>query len=378
MGPFYHDIHDPEKSLYWFAFNTNKRGITLDIETGDGQEIFKRLIKNVDIVIESFNPGYMDKLGLGYSALSQINPRMIMTSVTGFGQTGPYKDYKAPDIVVWALSGNAYVTGDPDRAPVMSSFPFSYIVGGALQAAVGTMVALHHRERIGEGQHVDASAQLSLSWPVSAEPYGMWIEDGTIMKRQGRIWTRPQVLPGKETAWVATPMVYPCKDGDINFVIMAGLGYGTSTNALSKWVENEGMAGQTTKGIDWCKVEWPKICQEVVDEVVKDFSSFFMTHTKAELFDGASKRGIMLYPVLSPKDIRELDQLRFRDYWTNVDHTELEASITYPGPFMKSSETFDKGIRRAPLIGEHNEEVYLRELGLSKEELLTLKQIKVI
>ena len=107
MGPFYHDIPDPEKSLYWFAFNTNKRGITLDIETADGQAIFKRLMKNIDIVIESFDPGYMDKLGLGYSALSQLNPGVIMTSITGFGQTGPYKDYKAPDIVVWALSGNA-------------------------------------------------------------------------------------------------------------------------------------------------------------------------------------------------------------------------------------------------------------------------------
>jgi benzylsuccinate CoA-transferase BbsE subunit len=378
IGPFYHDIPDPEKSLYWFAFNTNKRGITLDIETTDGQEIFRRLIKNADIVIESFDPGYMDELGLGYSTLSQVNPRMIMTSITGFGQTGPYKDYKAPDIVVWALSGNAYVTGDPDRAPVMSSFPFSYIVGGALQAAVGTMVALHHRERTGEGQHVDASAQLSLTWPVSAEPYAMWIEDRTIMKRQGRIWLRPQILPDKKTVWVATPMVYQCKDGDINFVIMAGQGYGTSTNALSKWVESEGMASETTKGIDWCKVEWSTIRQDVVDEVVRDFSRFFEAHTKAELFEGASKRGIMLYPVLRPRDILELNQLRARDYWVEVDHPEFEASITYAGPFLKTSESFDRGYRRAPLIGEHNEEVYIRELGLSKEELLTLKQLKVI
>jgi len=378
IGPFYHDIPDPEKSLYWFAFNTNKRGITLDIDTVDGKEIFKRLTKNSDIVIESFDPGVMDRLGLGYSALSQVNPRVIVTSITGFGQTGPYKHYKAPDIVVWALSGNAYVTGDPDRAPVMSSFPFSYIVGGALQAAVGTMVALHHRERTGEGQHVDASAQLSLSWPVSAEPYAMWIEEGTIMKRQGRIWKRPQVLAGKKTFWVATPMVYQCKDGDINFVIMAGLGYGMSTNALSKWVESEGMASETTKGIDWCKMEWSQVNQEMVDGVVKDFSRFFMAHTKAELLEGASKRGIMLYPVLRPKDIRELNQLKSRDYWVKVDHPELETSITYHGPFLKTTESFDTVCRRAPLIGEHNEEIYLRELGLSKEELLTLKQMNVI
>ena len=194
IGPFFHDIPDPEKSLYWFAFNTDKRGITLDIETTDGQEILKRLIRNADIVIESFPPGYMDKLGLGYSVLSRINRRIIMTSITGFGQTGPHKDYKAPDIVVWALSGNAYLFGDPDRAPLRPTFPnFSYIVAGVLQATIGTLIALYHREIIGEGQHVDASAQLSLIWPFNAEPPGLWREDGTIVKRQGRDYLRPQV-----------------------------------------------------------------------------------------------------------------------------------------------------------------------------------------
>jgi len=173
-------------------------------------------------------------------------------------------------------------------------------------------------------------------------------------------------------------MIYQCKDGDVNFALMAGLSYGTSTNALSKWVESEGMASETTKGIDWTKVEWSTVSQEVVDEVVKDFSRFFMTRTKAELYEGASQRGVMLYPVLTPKDMLGLNQLKFRDYWVEVDHPELGTSITYHGPFLKTSETFDRVYRRAPLIGEHNEEVYIRELGMSKEELLTLKQMNVI
>ena len=105
IGPFYHGEADPEKSLFWFAYNTSKRGITLDIETADGQEIFKRLVGTADFVIESFPPGYMDKLGLGYSTLEKINPGMIMISISQFGQTGPYKDYKAPDIVAWATGG---------------------------------------------------------------------------------------------------------------------------------------------------------------------------------------------------------------------------------------------------------------------------------
>ena len=378
IGPFYHDIPDPEKSLYWWAFNTSKRGITLDIETADGREIFKRLVSSADIIIESFDPRYMDRLGLGYSALSQVNPRVIMTSITGFGQTGPYKDYTAPDLVVWALSGNAYLTGDPDRGLLSPSFPVSYIAAGALQAAVGTMVALYHREVTGEGQQVDAPAQLSLSCFIGPEPHGLWEQDGTIVKRQGRLWRRPQSGIGKKTVWVSSPLLYQCKDGDITFAAMAGPGLGESTASLTRWIVSEGMAGETLKKTDWIEFEWQTVSQDVVDEIAEDFSRFFMTRTKAELFEEAGKRGIMLYPVLTPKDMLEFDQLAARKYWAEVDHPELGTTITYPGSFLKTAEPPYRIHHRAPLIGEHNEEVYINELGLSRQELLTLKQIKVI
>jgi crotonobetainyl-CoA:carnitine CoA-transferase CaiB-like acyl-CoA transferase len=144
IGPFYHDIPDPEKSLFWFAFNANKRGITLDIENPDGQEIFKQLVKSADFAIESFPPGYMDSLGLGYLALSEINPKIILTSITPFGQTGPYKDYKASDLIAMAMGGQMYLCGDPDRPPVRVSFPQAYCHAGA-QGAMGTMIAHIHR-----------------------------------------------------------------------------------------------------------------------------------------------------------------------------------------------------------------------------------------
>ena len=105
IGPFFHDIPDPEKSLFWLALNSNKRGITLNIEAANGKEIFKRLVKTADVVVESSAPGYMDKLGLGYSELEKINPGVVMTSITPFGQTGPYRDYKASDLVCWAMGG---------------------------------------------------------------------------------------------------------------------------------------------------------------------------------------------------------------------------------------------------------------------------------
>jgi benzylsuccinate CoA-transferase BbsE subunit len=379
IGPFYHDIPGPEKSLYWWAFNINKRDITLDIETADGQAIFNRLLKKADVVLESFGPGHMEKLGLGYPALAQINPRVIMTSLSGFGQTGPYREYKAPDIVVWALSGNAYLTGDPDRGPLSPSFPIAYIVAGAMQAAIGTMVALFQRGITGEGQWVDAAAQLSLVPFLGPEPLALWEEDETIIRRQGRLIRRyQQISAGKKAAWVDAPILYECQDGDISFVAFAGPGMGESTAALSRWIESEGMAGETLRGVDWMEFEWQTVSQDVVDEISSDFVRFFKAHTKAELFKEAQKRDIMLYPVFTPKDLLEFDQLIDRQFWVDVEHPELETNITYPGPFTRPSETPLRKYRRAPLVGEHNEEIYLSELGLSEHDLSTLKQAKVI
>jgi len=119
IGPFYQDKIDPEKSLFWFTLNTSKRGITLDIETTDGQDIFKRLLKTADFVVESLPPGHMDKLGLGYSALEKLNPGIIMISITPFGQTGPYKDFKGPDMVMWAMGAGPFMRtfDSADREP---------------------------------------------------------------------------------------------------------------------------------------------------------------------------------------------------------------------------------------------------------------------
>ncbi|HEX7475461.1 MAG TPA: CoA transferase, partial [Dehalococcoidales bacterium] len=158
MGPFYHHCLDPEKSLHWFAYNANKRGITLKIDSKDGQQILKRLASKADFIVESFAPGYLDELGLGYSDLCTINPRIVFTSITPFGQTGPYKDFKASDLEVMAMSGLMYITGRPDEAPLRISFPQSFLLAAA-HAAAASMVAYFHRESTGCGQHVDVSAQ---------------------------------------------------------------------------------------------------------------------------------------------------------------------------------------------------------------------------
>jgi benzylsuccinate CoA-transferase BbsE subunit len=377
IGPFYHDIPHPEKSLYWMGFNTNKRGITLDIETADGKAIFKKLCQKADIVFDSFDPGYMDRLGLGYSALSQINPGLIMASITGFGQTGPYKDYKATDNVLWALSGQAYVTGDSDRPPLCPSYPISYFFG-AIQAGISALIALYDRAVTGKGQYIDVVPLLGLAWATGPEVQGLWPINKHIVKRSGRIWPRPQTSASGEVKYVNIPLTYPCKDGGVKFFPFVEPGMLPSTNGLTKWVIEEGVASETLKNVDWSTWNWQTVAQETVDEIAQSFERFFMKHTKAELWEGAQKRSIQLYPVFTPKDMLEFPQLKTREYWTNVEHPELGTQITYPGAFTKLAEGSCNIYRRAPLIGEHNEEIYITELGLSREAMVLLKQANCI
>jgi len=129
IGPFFHDEPDPEKSLLWFALNTSKRGITLNIESAEGQEIFMSLVKTANVVVESFSPGYMESLGLGYQDLEKVRPGIIMVSISPFGQTGAYRDYKTSDIVAWAMGGEMEGWGDPDRPPVRVSHHSQSFIG---------------------------------------------------------------------------------------------------------------------------------------------------------------------------------------------------------------------------------------------------------
>jgi crotonobetainyl-CoA:carnitine CoA-transferase CaiB-like acyl-CoA transferase len=369
IGPFHQNIPHLEKSLYWFAYNLNKRGITLNIEAKDGQEIFRRLVKTSDFVIESFPVGYMDELGLGYSALSKINPRIVITSITAFGQTGPYKNYKASDIVGMAMGGLMYITGTPEHPPVRISSPQAYLQAAA-HAAAATMIAHYYRETTGEGQHVDVSMQQCVVWGLgNAIP--LWELNQIILRRVG------SYLSGR---WTGTKqrLVWECEDGYVLFVVMGGA-FGAKTNrGIAQWMQEERMTNKFLQNMDWDIFDMAKQTQEQQDQVEEPIARFFMTHTKAELYEEALKRGIMLAPVSSPRDILENTQLKARGFWVDVEHHELGSTIRYLGAFVKASETPCVIKCRAPLIGEHNLEVYEGELGLSRAEMCVLKQAGII
>jgi crotonobetainyl-CoA:carnitine CoA-transferase CaiB-like acyl-CoA transferase len=367
-GPFAGDISDPERSLFWLAYNRGKKSVTLQLESQNGKEIFKKLAAKADIVVESFEPGYMDGIGLGYSALKEINPDIVVVSISPFGQTGPYKDYKGPDIVLDALSGYMNLCGDPDRAPVRVSYPLAYGYAGA-QGAIGSLIALYNREMTGEGQYVDVSAQEGMTEYTLMAPL-FWNILGKINTRSGQL---------RGGASRRTRELWQCKDGWITFGIYGGQLGGRVNQELATWMDNEGMADDFIRSIDWEMLDMASVPQENIEKIEQALENFFLSHTMAELYDGAIQRGINLCPIWTPKEIVSSVQLNARDFWEQVDHEDLGMTITYPGSFFKTSAKSTNGDgTRSPRIGEHNNEIYQGELGLSVSEISSLKEKETI
>ena len=374
-GPFYHDIADPEKNLTWMAFNANKKSITLDIETPEGQEIFKELVKQADAVIESFSPGYLDKIGLGYTALSEINPKIILTSITGFGQEGPYRDFKAPDIVVRALGGLIYSVGYDDRPPLTTAgYEHTYLFGG-MNAAVGTMIAIMHRVSTGTGQHVDASVQQACSVVASAEIEGPYALFGRILSRHGR--ARGSVTLNDGTIFY-NPLLWECKDGDIAFNLMLNPTAAKGNIVLMEGLKKDGIDIKFLKDWDWDKKGWKDLSLEQAKEVIAILAQFFKMHTKAELLQMAIESRFQIGPCNDASDVLVHPQLEARQFWKEIEHPELGVSLKYPGGAVKLSEGYCGVRHRAPLIGEHNTEIYQKELKWSTSKIDDLKARRVI
>jgi crotonobetainyl-CoA:carnitine CoA-transferase CaiB-like acyl-CoA transferase len=368
IGGFWGDIPHPERSLYWFAYNSNKRGITLNIETADGRDIFKKLVKTADFVIESFAPGYLDGLRLGYADLENLKKGIIMASIAPFGQAGPYRDYKDSDIVVMGMSGTLYQTGEYDGPPVRISMPQACLHAGA-DAAVGCMVAYHHREATGEGQLVDVSMQQSAAW-FQANAVPTWELHHAILRRSGAF--RAGFDHGTDQR-----QVWPCKEGYVFFNVIGGRTGAKSLGALVAWMDSEGMATDFLLNMDWNSFDMFSVTGEEIRQIEGPVGKFFLRHTAKELLQGAIPRGISIGPLSGMQDLLDDTCLKARHFWTQIEHPELGTTITYPKEFVRSSEV-DCSIKfRAPLVGEHNIAIY-SELGLSRRDIITLKQAGAI
>lgn len=373
LPPFYHDEVDPEKSLYWFAYNAGKKGVTLDLTTADGCAVFRDLVRVSDFVIETFPVGYLDELGLGYQALSQLNPRIILTSITPFGDTAAGRGQQADDLIAWATGGAMAIMGEKGRGPVRINLLQSYFHASA-EAAVGSMTAHYPREISGEGQHVVVNMQACVVWTLMNEQ-AFPILHGNSVERNG-------VFAGSEG--MRQRLVFPCQDGYITLLV-AGGPLTPSLKALIGWMDEKGMAPQWMLDKDW--TQWGPATfmnargdevQQEIDAIESTITAFLKTMTKAEIYAGALERRILLAPVATAADITASEQLAARNFFVPVAHEELGETIPYPGPFAKLSYTPLSVAGRAPYIGEHNTEVYEGVLGYSKDKLAALRAVRAV
>ena len=370
LDPYYRDQVHPERSLFWWAYANNKRSITLNLETSDGRDILGRLVKDAHFLLESFSPGYLDGLGAGYRALSDINPGLVMISITAFGQSGPYSERAATDLVGMATGGIMYLTGDSDRAPVRVGFPQFYLHGSAA-GATGAMLAHTHRALTGEGQHVDVSCQQATARSLAHAPQ-FWDIQGIILKRMG--------VFRQSAGETMTRINWRCKDGYVNFQAGGGgAGSVRSVRALLEWMDQEGMGDEYLNSVEWESLGYGTARPEIMERTAESVARFFETLTREELVRGAEERRIILFPVAAPGDIMEYPQLVSRSYFQTMDHPELGDQVTYPGLFV--SDEVGQGLslrRRPPLIGEHNVDIYQGELGYTSQQVAALRQAGVL
>jgi benzylsuccinate CoA-transferase BbsE subunit len=359
IPPFLEDKPGPDRGLYFLAYEANKSSVTINLDSADGRRLFAGLARHADFLVESFPLGYMDSIGLGYEALSKINPRLIYTSITPFGDKGPAKDYKAYDIVEWAAGGMMYLMGEEGKPPIQMSLPQAGLHAGA-EAAVASLLAHYPREIEGVGQHVVVDMQACIVWTLMNEQ-AMPILHGDFLRRTG-------VYTG--SLGIRRKMVYACKDGYISALVA-----GASAQALSKWMQEAGFAADWMKETDLSTFT-PGIFMKPTEEDLRRVADleervgrFFITMTKQEIYENALKRRLLLAPVATVADIAADPQLKARKFFVEVEHDTIERKLTLPGAFAKLSQTPIGPPHRAPRIGEHNKEILGGVLGLSDQEL---------
>ncbi|MFC1926767.1 CaiB/BaiF CoA transferase family protein [Chloroflexota bacterium] len=351
LGPFPDDKPDQEASGLFFYLNNNKKSITLNLKTDSGAKLFKELVKNADILVENFSPRVMPSLGLSYDILKAINPGLVITSISNFGQSGPYRDFKATDIVVQSVGGWMYTRGESTREPVRaaSGLGISGYIGG-MYGATGTMTALAYKHQSGIGQHVDVSLMDSvyamLPYPVAMKNF-------------------PH-NPGATERGIYTPNVEECKDGYVGMYTVTGV----------QWRDLCLMMGMN----DWAEdstLRLGKQRRERREEVIGRMRPWLMNRTGEEVLTEGQAWRVPIAMVYNTEDMLQSSQHRERDYFVEVEHPVL-GKVTQPGAPFRMTETPWEIKRPAPLLGEHNEEVYCNLLSYSKEDVVRLRQCGVI
>lgn len=288
--------------------NLGKHSLPLDIASEKGRELFVQLAGAADVLIESQPPGYLDNLGIGYARLSESNPRLVMASITPFGRDGPYRDYKADDLVAGALGGQLYLNGEADRPPLKLFGDQSYYLA-SLNAAIGVLLALHHRHATDRGQHLDISLQECVAAALD-QVLVRYCYENTIAKRQGSIHGKGYFR------------VFAAEDG----YVLVAMFYQWPT--LADWLDAEGMAEDLTDA-KWLDREYRR---EHIDHIIAVLERWVKTHKKAELIAKAQAMRLPWAEVASPVDLRESPQLEARKFWREIEYQGNKYKI--PGSLL--------------------------------------------
>ena len=352
LGPFPGDLPHGEKSGLFLHLNTNKQSITLDLKTEAAGTVIRELVKEADIVVESFRPGTMARFGLDYETLHSINPTLVMTSISNFGQTGPYRDFRLADVMVYGMGGEMCSTGIAEREPVKLGVNVLLYQAGAT-ASVATMGALFAAREQGIGQHVDVSI--------------METQVGSIDRRMSTLigYQYTGEITGRSPLGSGAGYPYgaiPCSDGYLE--ISAGRGYfPRAVSMLGSPAELE-------------EPKWYAAGAQADPELKEEFDRILLTwsleHTKAEAWAIAQESRVLSAPLNTMEELAGDPEFTRRGAFVEIDHP-VAGTLNYPArPFIMSDSPWS--IRRpAPLLGQHNQEV-LSRLGYSNQDIVRLSE----
>jgi crotonobetainyl-CoA:carnitine CoA-transferase CaiB-like acyl-CoA transferase len=269
-----------------------------------------------------------------------------------------------------AAGGPLILTGDSDRAPVRISVPQAYLHASA-EAAVAALVAHHRRQQTGQGQHVDVSAQQAVALATQANIIAVPLGDLEFQRMAGGVKIGP----------LSIRLVWPAKDGYVTVGLLFGSSLGPFTRRLIQWIYEEGACDATIRDIDWITFGGRLLKGQGVSEferVAHVVGEFLRTRTKAELLRAALERSLLIAPVTTVDEVVQSEHLAARQYWRPLEHTELGQTFKYPGPFAQFGRTPIAYRRRPPTVGEHNQEIYCREFGMTESRLAELRNRGVI
>jgi crotonobetainyl-CoA:carnitine CoA-transferase CaiB-like acyl-CoA transferase len=320
------------ESLWWQAYARGKTSLVLDLETSTGRDELRALVANADVVIESFSNLDVERYGIDYNSLAEVNPQIVLVSISPFGRSGPKADWPATDLTVWAASGAHALAGDDDRAPVRTSVPQTFLHAGA-DAACATLIALQERQHSGLGQHVDVSAQQSAAQASLSAILATPNNGGTIVKRAA----------GGLAGIMKAQLTWPCSDGYVAITFLFGPAFAEPNRRLLRWVHEHGKCTEEDVERDWAShimlIAQGEEDPEAYYELCKKIEAFTLQHSQQELFEEGLSRGVYIAPTFDIADLLAEPHFIARNFWHEISISGSTKKARVPGEFAKFSKT---------------------------------------